>query len=76
MTKKDGSQRFCVDYRMVDVVTVPSAFPPPRIDDTLDALAGAKWFATLDLASGYLQVPMDPSSSDKAAFVTASGLFV
>ena len=75
VTKKDGSQRFCVDYRMVNAVTVPSAFPLPCIDDTLDALAGVKWFATLDLASGYCQVPMDPSSSDKAAFVTASGLY-
>jgi len=47
----------------------------PRIDDSLSALSGAKWFSTLDLASGYWQVPMDPASSDKAAFVTTSGLY-
>ena len=75
VTKKDGNQRFCVNYRMVNAVTVPSAFSLPRIDDTLNVLAGAKWFATLDLASRYWQVPMDPSSSDKAAFATASGLY-
>ena len=75
VTKKDGCQRFCVDYRLVNAATVKDVFPLPRIDDSLSALSGAKWFSTLDLASGYWQVPMDPASSDKAAFVTTSGLY-
>ena len=75
VTKKDGSQRFCVDYRLVNAATVKDAYPLPRIDDSLSALSGAKWFSTLDLSSGYCQVPMDPASSDKAAFVTTSGLY-
>ena len=75
VTKKDGCQRFCVDYRQVNAVTIKDAYPLPHIDDFLCALSGAKWFSTLDLASGYWQVPMDPASSGKAAFVTTSGLY-
>ena len=71
----DGSQIFCVDYRQVNAVTIKDAYPLPHINDSLCALSGAKWFSTLDLASGYWQVPMDPASSGKAAFVTTSGLY-
>ena len=51
------------------------SFPLPRIDDTLDLLSGSKYFTTLDLASGYWQVGMEPSSAEKTAFVTLSGLY-
>lgn len=73
--KKDGTTRFCVDYRKLNDVTRKDAYPLPRIDETLDALSGAKLFTTLDLASGYWQVEMDPADREKTAFTTRHGLF-
>ena len=73
--KKDGGVRFCVDYRKLNRITKLDEFPLPRIDDTLDLLSGARYFTTLDLASGYWQVAMEPSSKEKTAFTTYSGLY-
>ena len=64
-----------MDYRKLNAVTRKDAYALPRIDDTLDALAGSKWFSTLDLASGYWQVGMHPDDREKTAFCTADGLF-
>lgn len=59
--KKDGGVKFCVDYRRLNALTKLDEFPLPRIDDTLDLLAGNRYFTTLDLASGYWQVRMKPT---------------
>ncbi|KAK4309250.1 hypothetical protein Pmani_007956 [Petrolisthes manimaculis] len=73
--KKDGTKRFCVDYRALNGVTVKDSYPLPRIDDTLDALTGAEWFSTLDLKSGYHQVEMEEEDKRKTAFTFGQGLW-
>ena len=68
--KKDHSWRLCIDYRRLSSVTRKDAYPLSRIDDSLDALAGSMYFSTLDLVSGYWQVPLDQDAREKSAFVT------
>lgn len=68
--KKDGSYRFCVDYHKLNGVTKKDVYPLRRIDDIFDTLSGAKFFSTIDLAAGYWQIGLDPSTSAKSAFVT------
>ena len=73
--KPDRSYRFCVDYRRVNAVSRKDGFPIPDIQDALDSLRGARWFATLDMLSGYWQLPMTDRAKDRSAFCTRRGLF-
>ncbi|KAK6171893.1 hypothetical protein SNE40_018316 [Patella caerulea] len=73
--KSDGTLRFCVDYRKLNSLTIKDAYPLPRIDETLDALSGVKWFSTMDLASGYWQVEVEPKDRHKTSFATFKGLY-
>lgn len=75
--KKDGTLRFCVDYLRLNSVTTKYVYPLARIDDILDTLGGMKYFSSLDLASGYWQVTLDPACSPtcKTAFTTHRGLY-
>ena len=73
--KKDGSYRYCIDYRRLNKISVKDAYPLPRPDDCFDALYGSVWFSTLDLCSGYWQVELDIEDRPKSAFITRSGLF-
>ncbi|UYV75642.1 hypothetical protein LAZ67_13000830, partial [Cordylochernes scorpioides] len=68
--KKTGDHRLVVDYRRLNIQTVKDKFPLPRIDDLLEGLRNAKFFTTLDLAHGYLQIPLTDKAKLKTAFIT------
>ena len=73
--KKDGSIRFCVDYRKLNTITKKNVYPLPRIDDTLDRLAGMEFYSSIDLASGYWHIEIADNDKEKTAFVCCAGLF-
>ncbi|GBM91439.1 Retrovirus-related Pol polyprotein from transposon 297 [Araneus ventricosus] len=73
--KKNGSTRFCVDYRKLNEITIKDSYPLPWIDDTLDALNGIQWFSKLDLKSRYWRVEIIPENKEKTVFTTGQGLW-
>ncbi|CAI2192501.1 19107_t:CDS:2, partial [Funneliformis geosporum] len=73
--KKNGKLQFCIDYRKLNSVTQRDGHPLPRIDKLLNMFEKAKYFSTLDLASGYWQVAMDPNDQAKIAFITSQELY-
>ena len=73
--KKDGSTWFCIDYRRLNQATKVDAYPLPHIEDSLNILGGARFFCSLDVASGYWQVEMDAADREKTALVTQGGLY-
>ena len=62
--KKDGTLRFCTDFRKLNAVTTTDAYPLPRVDDALDKLSGSIWSSSLDLSSGYWQVEIAPKDTE------------
>ena len=75
--KKSGEYRFAIDYRRLNSVTSPKSFPLPRLEDVFDALgqAKARLYSTLNMSSGFWQIPMAQESKDKTGFVTHHGVF-
>jgi putative transposase len=73
--KKDGSRRFCGDYRPLNLQTRRDSFPMPLVEDVISQLGKSAWFTTLDLQSGFWQIRMAPKDMEKTTIVTKSGLF-
>ena len=73
--KKDGSKRFCTDFRKLNLISKKSSWPLPVIDDMLAVLGKAEFFTTLDLKSGYWQIPIDENDKEKTAFTCHRGLY-
>lgn len=73
--KRDGSVRWCVDYRKLNDVTVKDVFPLPLIEECIDTLRGNEFFSVVDMCSGYWQVEVAEADKPKTAFVTKYGLY-
>ena len=73
--KPSGDLRICVDYRKLNEVTKVASYPLPNITETLDRLADAKFFTTIDMVSGYHQIEVAPEDRYKTAFISPFGLF-
>jgi hypothetical protein len=73
--KKDGTQRMCVDYRALNVVTIKNKYRLPRINDLFDQLRGACMFSKIDLRSSYHQLNIRKSDIPKTAFITRYELY-
>ena len=72
--KPDASWGFCVDFRALNAHTVRDVYPLPRIQDTLHMLGGQRYFSSLDLLSGFFQIPLSAAAKPKTAFITPQGL--
>jgi hypothetical protein len=71
--EKDGTVRFCTDYRRLNALTKDEAAPLPRIQEMLRDFGTAQVFSSIDLKSGYWQIPMDPASKHLTAYATPDG---
>ena len=73
--KRDGSVRWCIDYRALNDVTIKDVYPLPLVDECLDTLAGSVWFSKLDANSAYWQIKIREKDRKKTAFITKYGLY-
>ena len=69
----DGSVRFCIDYRKLNLTTVKDAYPIPRIDECIDSLGDSRVSSTLDCNAGYWEIPVAEEDKHLTAFTCHSG---
>lgn len=75
VNKASGAKRLCVDYRQLNKITIKEKYPMPMIEDLIDRLQGCKFYTSLDLKSGYHQIPIKDEDVHKTAFITNDGHF-
>jgi hypothetical protein len=75
VAKKNGGVRLCCDYRALNRISVKQRWPLPNISELIDKLQGARYFSTLDLVSGYMQLRLHPDDQPKTAIRTPFGLY-
>ena len=73
--KSDNTDRLCTDYRRLNKVTVPDAYPLPRLDDLVDTIGTARFVSKIDLLRGYYQIPLTKEAMLISAFATPDGLY-
>ena len=74
--KRDGTIRFCIDYRKLNAITKDDLYPIPRLDEPLTLMRGSKFFSTMDCDSCYWQIPLDLDSMEKTTFTCHLGTFM
>nr|CAD2206627.1 unnamed protein product [Meloidogyne enterolobii] len=73
--KKDGGLRPCIDFRKLNEITVPDHFPLPRLETIMEKIGNCNFYSSLDLSSGYLQIPLTEEASRKCGLITEEGVF-
>jgi len=73
--KKDGSWRYCIDFRKINAITKQDRYPLPRIDDAIDTLKDMVYLSKFDLTQGYWQIPLTEDAKTKTAFRVRSGAY-
>ena len=75
VNKPDGSNRFCIDYRKLNEITIFDAEPVPNVESIFAKIGRAKYFTKIDMTKGYWQIAVHPNDREKTAFICEEGLF-
>lgn len=73
--KKDGGLRPCIDFRKLNELTIPDHYPMPRLDTILNKIGNCNYYTSLDMASGYMQIPLNNEASRKCGVITEDRVY-